>query len=169
MRRRNNFIRPIEETSPGDFALTEQYGSGIVAPIARCSVKIRRLAVLAAMIGVPLFSTTILAHHGASVYDSTKLTTLKGTVTEFQFMNPHTEILFDVAGTDGKLEKWTGEAPSLTTMSRMGWNKTLFKPGDQITFVGNLAKNGSHIMRLRKVVFPNGKETVMDRGEDYAE
>ncbi len=54
-------------------------------------------------------------------------------------------------------------------MSRIGWNKTLFKPGDQITFVGNLAKNGSHIMRLRKVVFPNGKETVMDRGEDYAE
>ena len=84
-------------------------------------------------------------------------------------MNPHTEILFDVAGADGKVEKWTGEAPSLTTMSRMGWNKTLFKPGDQMTFVGNLAKNGSHIMRLRKVVFPNGKETVMDRGEDYAE
>jgi len=118
---------------------------------------------------MPLFSAPIFAHHGASVYDSTKLTSLKGTVTEFQFMNPHTEILFDVTGANGKVEKWTGEAPSLTTMSRMGWNKTLFKPGDQITFVGNLSKNGSHIMRLRKVVFPNGKETVMDRGEDYAE
>ena len=103
------------------------------------------------------------------MYDSTKLTTFKGTVTEFQFMNPHTEILFDVADTNGKVEKWTAEAPSLTTMSRIGWNKTLFKPGDQITFIGNLAKSGSHIMRLRKVVFPNGKETVMDRGEDYAE
>ena len=132
-------------------------------------MKIKYLAILAFAVGLSLLSTPLIAHHGASVYDSTKLTTMKGTVTNFQFMNPHTEILFDVTGADGKVEKWTGEAPSLTTMSRQGWNKNLFKPGDQITFVGNAAKNGSHIMRLRKVVFPNGKETVMDRGEDYAE
>jgi hypothetical protein len=155
--------------SPGDFALTVNVGGGIVAPIARCSVKIKHLGFLALMAVVPLSSPPVFAHHGASVYDSTKLTTLKGTVTDFQFMNPHTEIWFDVTGADGKAEKWTGEAPSLTTMSRLGWNKTLFKPGDQITFVGNVAKSGAKIMRLRKVVFPNGKETVMDRGEDYAE
>ena len=132
-------------------------------------MKIKHLAFLALAIALPLVSAPTSAHHGASVYDSTKLTTMKGTVTEFQFMNPHTEILFDVTGANGKVEKWTGEAPSLTTMSRLGWTKTLFKPGDQIIFIGNLAKSGSHIMRLRKVVFPNGKETVMDRGEDYAE
>ncbi len=129
----------------------------------------KRLAFLVLAVAFPLVSTRVFAHHGASVYDSTKLTTMKGTVTNFQFMNPHTEILFDVTGADGKVEKWTGEAPSLTTMSRMGWNKTLFKPGDQITFVGNVAKSGTKIMRLRKVVFPDGKITVMDSGEDYAE
>jgi Family of unknown function (DUF6152) len=131
-------------------------------------MKIRPFLFLAVMAGLALSAAPIIAHHGSSVYD-TKLTTYKGTVTDFQFMNPHTEIWFDVAGADGKTEKWTGEAPSLTTMSRLGWNKTLFKPGDQITFVGNVAKSGAKIMRLRKVVFPNGKETVMDRGEDYAE
>jgi len=123
---------------------------------------------LATTIGLALLTTSALAHHGSSVYD-TKSTTYKGTVTDFQFMNPHTEIWFDVTGADGKVEKWTGEAPSLTTMSRLGWNKTLFKPGDQVTFTGNVAKSGAKIMRLRKIVFPNGKETVMDRGEDYAE
>jgi hypothetical protein len=132
-------------------------------------VKIKYLAFLVLAIVLSLVPASTFAHHGASVYDSTKLTTMKGTVTDFQFMNPHTEILFDVTGANGKAEKWTGEAPSLTTMYRIGWNKNMFKPGDQITFVGNLAKNGSHIMRLRKVVFPNGKEAVMDRGEDYAE
>ena len=151
------------------FALTRPDGGGIVARTARCSVKIKYWMLLVLAMGVAGVSTPVSAHHGASVYDSTKLTTFKGTVTEFQFMNPHTEILFDVTDANGKIEKWTGEAPSLTTMYRLGWNKTLFKPGDQITFVGNLAKSGSHIMRLRKVVFPNGKETVMDRGEDYAE
>ena len=118
--------------------------------------------------GLAIFSGPVIAHHGSSVYDS-KLTTYKGTVTDFQFMNPHTEIWFDVTGADGKVEKWTAEAPSLTTMSRIGWNKTSFRPGDQVTFVGNVAKSGAKIIRLRKVVFPNGKETVMDRGEDYAQ
>jgi hypothetical protein len=110
----------------------------------------------------------VAAHHGSAVYES-KLTAYKGTVTDFQFMNPHTAVWFDVTGADGKIEKWTGEAPSLTSMSRQGWNKNSFKPGDQITFVGNVAKSGTKIMRLRKVVFPNGKETVIDRSEDYAE
>jgi hypothetical protein len=55
--------------------------------------------------GLLLLSIPVFAHHGASVYDSTKLTTLKGTVTDFQFMNPHTEILFDVAGADGKVPR----------------------------------------------------------------
>jgi hypothetical protein len=130
---------------------------------------IKRLIFLSMVSGLFLLSTTVFAHHGASVYDSAKLTTLKGTVTDFQFMNPHTAILFDVMGADGKVEKWTGEAPSLTTMSRAGWSKTIMKSGDKVTFIGNLAKSGSHIMRIRKVIFPDGKTTVMDRGEDYAE
>ena len=131
-------------------------------------MKSRFLLFPALMIGLAIFCGPVIAHHGSSVYDS-KLTTYKGTVTDYQFMNPHTEIWFDATGTDGKTEKWTAEAPSLTTMARLGWNKTIFKPGDQVTFVGNVAKSGAKIIRLRKVVFPNGKETVMDRGEDYAQ
>jgi hypothetical protein len=131
-------------------------------------MKNRLFFFLTLTIGLAMFSGPVIAHHGSSVYDS-KLTTYKGTVTDFQFMNPHTEIWFDVTGAEGKVEKWTAEAPSLTTMARLGWNKTSFRPGDQVTFAGNVAKSGAKIIRLRKVVFPNGKETVMDRGEDYAE
>jgi hypothetical protein len=131
-------------------------------------MKSKLLYFLILTIGLAIFSGPVIAHHGSSVYDS-KLTTYKGTVTDFQFMNPHSEVWFEVTGADGKAEKWTAEAPSLTTMARLGWNKTSFKPGDQVTFVGNVAKSGAKIIRLRKVVFPNGKETVMDRGEDYAE
>jgi hypothetical protein len=153
------------------FALTAHNGSGIVAATARALMKIQRsIFLITALFFASVVSVApAFAHHGASVYESAKLTTLKGTVTDFQFMNPHTEILFDVASADGKIEKWTGEAPSLTTMSRGGWNKNIMKSGDKVTFIGNLAKSGSHIMRIRKVIFPNGKETVMDREEDYAE
>jgi hypothetical protein len=132
-------------------------------------MKIRIVSLLGLAVGLFAVSAPIFAHHGASVYDSTKLTTLKGTVTDFQFMNPHIEILFDVPGPDGKVEKWTAEAPSLTTMSRQGWSRNSFKPGDPITATGNCAKSGAHVMRLREVIFPNGKKNVMDRGEDYAD
>ena len=128
-------------------------------------------AFLSFAVGVALLtaSAPLFAHHGASAYDSKKLTTLKATVTDFQFMNPHSEIFFEVKNADGQVEKWSAEAASMVTMSRLGWTKTLFKPGDQITVVGNCARNGSHTMRLSKVVLANGKEYGVQRGEDYAD
>jgi hypothetical protein len=124
---------------------------------------------LAAAVSLLLASASISAHHGSSVYDGTKVTTMKATVTDYLFMNPHTEIQFEVKGPDGKVEKWTAEASSLVTMARLGWTKSTMKPGDQITVYGNCAKNGSHTMRLSKVIFPDGKETIVVRGEDYAD
>jgi hypothetical protein len=132
-------------------------------------MKTRAFSVLALAVGFLIASAPALAHHGASAYDSKKLTTLKGTVTDFQFMNPHSEIFFEVKNADGKVDKWSAEAASMVTMSRLGWSKTLFKPGDQITVVGNCARNGSHTMRLSKVVLANGKEYGVQRGEDYAD
>ena len=132
-------------------------------------MKTRSLSLFALAAGLLVVSAPVFAHHGASAYDSKKLTTLKGTVTDYLFMNPHTEIVFEVKDADGKVEKWTAEAASLVTMSRFGWTKTMFKPGDQITVSGNRAKNGSYTMRLSKVVLPNGKEYVVQRGEDYAD
>jgi hypothetical protein len=120
------------------------------------------------LVSAPIFAP-IFAHHGAASYDSKKLTTLKGTVTEFRFMNPHTEILFDVTDAAGNVQKWVAEANSIAALSRDGWTKNTVKPGDQIAITGNLAKNGSHTTRLSKILLPNGKELTVERGEDYAE
>lgn len=122
----------------------------------------------ALMLTLAIFCAPALAHHGAATYEE-KLTTVKGTVTGFEFMNPHSAVLFDVTGADGKIEKWTAECASATTMARLGWNRSTFKTGDRVTFTGNAAKSGAKIIRLRKIVYPNGKEQMIDRGEDYAE
>jgi hypothetical protein len=133
----------------------------------------RPMSLLALSIGIfmiagPIVSTPISAHHGTAVYDTAKLTTLKGTVTNYQFMNPHSIILLDVRDDAGKVANWVLEAGSGTSMSRKGWSRNLLKPGDQITAVGNRAKNGSSTMRLSKIALSNGKEYFVDRGEDYA-
>jgi hypothetical protein len=95
------------------------------------------------------------------------MTTLKGTVTNVQWINPHAQIDIDVDSAAGKAEKFHVESVSPLGLTRIGWTKDALKPGDQITVTGNLSKNGTHILRLKKIVFPDGKELTLQNGEDY--
>jgi Family of unknown function (DUF6152) len=98
------------------------------------------------------------AHHGASAYDTAKPATLKGTVVDFQFINPHVIISVDVTNEKGRTETWIGEANSPNVLSRHGWDRNIIKKGDQITVVGNPGKNGSRTLRLQKVILSSGEE-----------
>ena len=115
-----------------------------------------------------LVSFPIYAHHGAASYDTAQMTTLKGTVTNIQWMNPHASIFIEVNDTAGQVQKYTVESVSPLGLSRIGWTKDSLKPGDHITVTGNLSKNGTHILRLKKIVFPTGKELTIQSGEDYS-
>jgi hypothetical protein len=105
------------------------------------------------MVAAPIF-----AHHGTSAFDTSKLTTVKGTVTDFQFNNPHVMISVEATDDKGKLDIWTGEANSPNVLTRHGWDRDIIKKGDQITIIGNRPKNGAKAMRLQKVVLSNGQE-----------
>ena len=118
----------------------------------------RLLGVFAVSVILYFSSLPVSAHHGTSAYDTTKLATVKGTVTEFQFINPHVMISVDVTDDKGKTETWIGEANSPNVLSRHGWDRDMIKKGDQITLIGNRPKNGSKTLRLQKVVLSNGQE-----------
>ncbi len=117
-----------------------------------------RSACLVVLVGLFVVSLPVLAHHGTAAYETAKLTTVKGTATEFKFINPHVEITVEVKDDKGKTEQWLGEANSPNVLSRHGWSKEIIKPGDQITVIGYRAKNGSYTLRLQKVVLSNGQE-----------
>jgi hypothetical protein len=107
---------------------------------------------------VLFFSTPILAHHGEVNYDTEKVVSVKGTVTDFQFINPHVQIFLDVKNDKGEIEKWNCEARSPIMLVRVGgWDKNTIKPGDVITASGFRGKNGSTTMRLKKIVLPDGR------------
>jgi DNA/RNA endonuclease YhcR with UshA esterase domain len=105
-----------------------------------------------------MVTAPIFAHHGTSAYDTTKLTTVKGTVTDFQFNNPHVIISVETKDDKGKVEMWTSEANSPNVLTRHGWDRDIIKNGDQITIIGYRPKNGAKSMRLQKVVLSNGQE-----------
>ena len=114
---------------------------------------------LATIICVVLISTPLPAHHGEANYDTDKTVSVKGIVTDFQFVNPHVQISLDVKNDKGEMEKWTGEARSPAMLSRYGgWDRNTIKVGDVITFYGHRTKNGTNFMRLDKIVMSDGKE-----------
>jgi hypothetical protein len=89
-------------------------------------------------------SIPVLAHHGTGVgYDTEKPTALKGTVTEFKWQNPHAQLFLDVKDADGMVEHWAVEMNSPGVMTRQGWTRHQFKPGDQVTITVLLAKSGA--------------------------
>jgi hypothetical protein len=110
------------------------------------------------------FSGPVFAHHGTANYDMTKPITLKGTITDFQFVNPHVLIIFEVKNDKGVVEHWQAEATSPNHLVRAGWSKTVVKSGDLIAITGFRAKNGATIMRFQKMVLGNGQEISEEGG-----
>ena len=117
-----------------------------------------RVQALFAVTALLLFSGLVYAHHGTSAYDTTKLTTVKGTVTDFQFNNPHVIISVESKDDKGKVELWISEANTPNVLTRHGWDRDIIKKGDQITIIGYRPKNGAKTLRLQKVVLSTGQE-----------
>jgi hypothetical protein len=118
-------------------------------------LKIFMLPIL--LLGVILVSISAFAHHGEANYDTSAVVDVKGTVYNFQFINPHVLVYIEAKDSSGNVERWTSEATSPNFLLRRGWTKTTLKPGDEITASGHRAKNGAPLLRLMKIV-ANGKE-----------
>jgi hypothetical protein len=116
--------------------------------------------------GLASFATTGLAHHGWTAFEGEKKITLKGTVTDFHFVNPHSVIEFEVKNDKGQIEAWEGELTSPMHLIPKGWTKSSLDTGDAVTITGYPAKNGTHTLRISKVILANGKELPMGTVND---
>jgi len=100
------------------------------------------------------------AHHGWTAFLSEPGSeiTLKGTVKEFHFVNPHSVVELEVKDEKGQVQVWEGELTSNTNLAPRGWNAASIEYKEQITITGFPARNGSHAMRVTKIILSNGKE-----------
>ncbi len=121
-------------------------------------MKNRKMASCALLIGLMTVASAAFAHHGTANYDTSKTVTVKGTVTDFQFINPHVLIMMDGKDESGKPQKWQGELTSPNRLSRAGWTKSSIKPGDTISINGYPTKSGSPEIWIQKVVLESGEE-----------
>jgi hypothetical protein len=97
------------------------------------------------------------AHHSWPISND-HLVTVKGTVIEFKWANPHPMMTLEVQANDGRTEQWLIGGPAINRMEANGWNKTTVKPGDVITGIGYQFADGQKIVRLERVILADGKE-----------
>ena len=112
-----------------------------------------------ALVALALFACApfVPAHHGLAPFDATHIVTMQGTVTGFEWINPHPHIYVNVTDDHGKAVKWLLECGSPLMLTRFGWTRTSVKPGDQVKIFGFRAKDGSPYMHLERIELPNGK------------
>jgi hypothetical protein len=128
-------------------------------------MKTRSSLIVAALIlaaAVPVF-----AHHSfAAEYDSSKPTTLTGSVVKLEWINPHARIYIDVKGADGKVTNWEIELGAPAMLLRNGWTKNSLKAGETITITGSLAKDGSNLANARSVTLADGTKVFAGSSQE---
>ena len=111
-------------------------------------------------------SAPLFAHHGGAAYDTDKTVTVKGTVTDYVWSNPHVFVKVDVKDGSGNAAHWIVEAQNPVSMLQIGWSKNTFKPGDEVEIDAMPAKNGNPVGFLgsssptapRRHIVINGKQ-----------
>lgn len=98
----------------------------------------------------------VIAHHSFAMFDQSKTVTLKGTVSEFQWTNPHAFIHVEVPDDAGGKTEWQVELNSPNNLRRQGWKSTSVKVGDAVTLVMNPLRDGKKGGLFVSVTLPDG-------------
>jgi hypothetical protein len=101
---------------------------------------------------------TASAHHSFAVYDHTRTLNLKGTVTKWQWSNPHAYLDIDVRDSSGAVKHYTLEGTSINMLQRTGWRSNMIKAGDQVTAVAAPLLNGEPGGLLLEITLANGEK-----------
>jgi len=105
----------------------------------------------------------LFAHHGNASYDTSKTVTVKGTVTEYVWSNPHVILMVDAKDNSGNTLHWIIEAQNPLSQTGVGWTKNTFKPGDEVLVEVIQAKNGLPVGRFGAVGADAGLSTQPSR------
>ena len=137
---------------------------GRVGMISIKTTTMKKLARPLPLLALVLCAGVLFAHHGNTAYDETARVKIKGTVTEFVWTNPHSQIYLDVKDSSGKVVNWGVETNSPGILTRAGWTRRSLKAGDKITIILCPARNGQPVAYAgsgdpgTRVIFDDGRE-----------
>ena len=119
---------------------------------------------LGAVLAVSVAAPAALAHHSFAMFDQGKIVTAKGTVKEFEWVNPHSWLRVMIADPSGKQLQWAFEMSSPGTMAKLGMTPDIVKPGDNVTVTYHPLRDGSRGGQFMQALLPTGKMAVRREG-----
>jgi hypothetical protein len=105
-----------------------------------------------------MVGSAALAHHSFAVFDHTQTLTIHGTVTKYQWTNPHGFIELDYTAADGAVKQYTVELTSINMLSRAGWTSRSIKAGEKVRAIVAPLLTGEPGGLLLEVTLPDGKK-----------
>ena len=115
-----------------------------------------RIGSVLAAVGALAAAAPALAHHSFAMYDNDHQMKLVGTVTKFQWTNPHVYIDLENNDTGAKVARWTIECANPGILDRVGWKFNMIKPGDKLTVIVAPLRSGEAGALLKQVTLPEG-------------
>jgi hypothetical protein len=117
----------------------------------------KKLILFGFAMGLILVSRPVLAHHGSANFQMDQVSTIKGTVVDYELINPHVQIFLKVEQEGGKAVDWNVEGVSLNMMVRAGFKRDSLKAGDTVSVTGHPGKNGKPVLLLMKIMLADGR------------
>jgi len=130
-------------------------------------VKSRMVLPFAVVASLLFVGRPVSAHHGNAAYDEKNPITIKGTVTEFAWTNPHCQVYLDVKDEKGNIVHWSVESLSPGKLLRAGWTRDGVKVGDQLAITLEAAKSGAPVGFLLKLAFADGRTLGISEQPNY--
>lgn len=128
------------------------------ATIFRRHVRPATLAPLLAVLVSALQSAPqALAHHSAAMFDDQIELTLSGTVTRFDYVNPHSWLYVEVENDDGTMTEWGFELDAPPRLRRLGVSPAHWQSGDRVTVKTNPLKDGRPAGHLVGAITRDGR------------
>jgi len=118
----------------------------------------KRNALGLAAIALAMTAIPALAHHSFAMFDALKTKTLEGTVTEFQWTNPHSWIRMTVTNADGNAEQWAIEMGGPSGLARQGWRPKTLTPGMEIKAWIHPLRDGANGGQFMAISLPDGTQ-----------
>jgi hypothetical protein len=144
---------------PGQTALLQRSGGTMFS--RQSSIRLLQVALV-------VFCGSAMAHHSSAMFDAKNEITIKGTIKEFDFENPHVRIVVSVPGEKGTPDtEWNFEAASVRGMALAGWRRSSVKNGDVVTAVGAPLKDGRTGAMLHRVILADGTILKSNLGANY--